>query len=48
MSVRYNDNWQYQKRKAVRYAARDLKNLRSLLENFAEGLGSRRDAGGVT
>ena len=43
MSVRYNDNWQYQKGKAVRYAARDLKNLRILLENLAEGLGSRRE-----
>ena len=35
--------WQYKKVKAIRYSARDLKNLSILPETLAEGLGSRRE-----
>ena len=41
MSQRYNDNIKWPK--PLRYSARDLKNLCILLENSAEGLGSRRE-----
>ena len=41
MSQRYNDN--IKRPKPLRYSARDLKNLRILHENSAEGLGSRRE-----
>ena len=41
MSQRYNDN--IKRPKPLRYSARDLKNLRILLENSAEGLRSRRE-----
>ena len=40
MNQRYNDN---KKTKAERKSASDLENLRILLENSAEGLGSRRE-----
>ena len=33
--------WQHKKAKAARYSAWDLKNLRILLENSAEGLGGQ-------
>ena len=35
--------WQYEKAKAARYSAKDLKNLCILPENSAEGLGCRRE-----
>ena len=35
--------WQHKKAKAARWSARDLKNLRILQGNSAEGLGSRRE-----
>ena len=41
MSQRYYDN--IKRPKPLRYSARDLKNLRILLENSAEGLKSRRE-----
>ena len=41
MSQRYYDN--IKRPKPLRYSARDLKNLRILLENSAEGFGSRRE-----
>ena len=41
MGQRYNDN--IKKPKPLRYSARDPKNLRILLENPAEGVGSRRE-----
>ena len=41
MSQRYNNN--IKRPKPLRYSARDLKNLRILLENSAEGLKSRRE-----
>ena len=41
MSQRYYDN--IKRPKPLRYSARDLKNLRILLENSAECLGSRRE-----
>ena len=42
--VIYESNilWQHKKAKAARYSARDLKNLRILPENSAEGFMSRR------
>ena len=40
MNQRYNDN---KKTKAERKSASDFENLRILLENSAEGLGSRRE-----
>ena len=41
MSKIHNDN--IKKAKAARYSIRDLKNLCILLENSAEGLGSRKE-----
>ena len=41
MGQRHNDN--IKKPKPLRYSARDPKNLRILLENPAEGVGSRRE-----
>ena len=41
MGQRYNDN--IKKPKPLRYSARDPKNLRILLENPTEGVGSRRE-----
>ena len=41
MSQRYNNN--IQKAKAARYSARALQNLCILPENWAEGLGSKKE-----